>query len=35
MLVVMPIVSTVITKPALKRWLDIRRTAELEEGRAA
>jgi K+:H+ antiporter len=35
MLVIMAIVSTVITTPALKRWLNVRRVAELEQGRAA
>ena len=35
MLVLMAIVSTVITTPALKRWLNVGRMAELEQGRAA
>jgi K+:H+ antiporter len=35
MLVIMAIVSTVITTPALKRWLSVRRVTELEQGRAA
>jgi Kef-type K+ transport system membrane component KefB len=35
MLVIMAIVSTVITTPALKRWLGVHRVAELEQGRAA
>jgi Kef-type K+ transport system membrane component KefB len=35
MLVIMAIASTVITTPALKRWLSVRRVAELEQGRAA
>src|SRR5258706_14809968 len=35
MLVIMAIVSTVITTPALKRWLEVRRIAELEQGGAA
>jgi Kef-type K+ transport system membrane component KefB len=35
MLVLMAIVSTVITTPALKRWLNVRPAAELEQGRAA
>jgi Kef-type K+ transport system membrane component KefB len=35
MLVLMAIVSTVITTPALKRWLRAEPVAELEQGRAA
>jgi Kef-type K+ transport system membrane component KefB len=35
MLVLMAIVSTVITTPALKRWLNVGRVAEVEQGRAA
>jgi len=35
MLVIMAIVSTVITTPALRRWLNIGRIAEVEEGRTA
>ena len=35
MLVIMAIVSTVITTPALKRWLSVRRLTELKQGRAA
>ena len=35
MLVLMAIVSTAITTPALKRWLQVQPVAELEQGRVA
>ena len=35
MLVLMAIVSTVITTPALRRWLLVKPVAELEQGRVA
>jgi Kef-type K+ transport system membrane component KefB len=35
MLVLMAIVSTVITTPALRRWLQVQPVAELEQGRVA
>jgi Kef-type K+ transport system membrane component KefB len=35
MLVLMAIVSTVITTPALRRWLQVEPVAELEQGKAA
>jgi len=35
MLVIMALVSTVITTPALKRWLRVRAVEELKQGAAA